>query len=324
MYHKPKISVIIPCYNSEKYLEKAVESVIKQTLEKIQIILVDDGSTDKTPELLQTYKMSDNRIEVVTHPKNLGLGSARNSGIEQANGEYIFFLDSDDYLHLNAFEVLYEKAVSENLDILEIRYVRHNGNQKEVLPKDLVLLPKPVKGLDYYLQGFFIEPSSCTKLWRTDFIKTNNLRFATGYYEDVAMVLDAFSIAERVSNTLFAPYHYISRPGSITNQRISAAHLQGYQSFLIQSQQLFLNPKLTKPTSSFPAMFFLFLKNLSVMALQSENNDLIKQTKVFVDEMTQKYRQFLSGNKMLSFPKRTLLQKSPFLYAKLKMKFKDL
>ncbi len=322
MYHQPKISVVIPCYNSEKYLEKAVDSVLNQSLKEIQIILVDDGSTDKTPTLLQHYKMADNRVEVVSHPKNAGLGVARNSGMQIANGQYTFFLDSDDYIHLNSFEVLYDKAQSEDLDILQMQHVRHENGQKQVLPDNLPPFTQAISGIDYYHQGFLIEPKACGKLWRTGFLKEHKLQFDTGYYEDIAMVFYAVSIAKKINNILFPAYHYIIRPGSITNQIKQKAHIDGLKKSLTNLQQLFTNQQLTDKDSSFPATYFLYLKELSMLALQTKDNTLIPETKNFVEEMTRRYKSFLKGNSLLDFKRRYLLQKSPFLYAKLKHSLK--
>jgi len=320
MYHRPKISVIIPCYNSEKFLNKAVESVLNQTLQELEIILVDDGSTDKTPTLLQQYKMSDNRVEVITHPKNFGLGAARNSGINHAKGKYLFFLDSDDYIHPNSLEVLYEQADKELLEILQAQHIRHENGKKIILPKKLPVYQQAISGTDYYNQGFFIEPKACAKLWQTDFVKKNRLKFDTGYYEDIAMVMYAFSIAKSVNNTHFPAYHYIIRQGSITGQTVSKKHIEGFKNSLIHMQQLFLNQELTQKTSVFPAQYFLYLKELSVLALKSQDTDLQLDVKKFVEKTGKKYQKYISGNRLLSMPKRIVLKKSPYFYAKLKLK----
>ena len=105
----PKVSVILPIYNVEKYLERCMNTILNQTLEDIEIILVDDGSPDNCPALCDKYAESDPRIKVI-HKKNAGLGMARNTGLENATGEYVGFVDSDDYVDLDMFEVLYNAA----------------------------------------------------------------------------------------------------------------------------------------------------------------------------------------------------------------------
>ena len=107
---KVLISIIIPVYNVEQYLDRCVQSVIHQTLKNIEILLVDDGSPDRCPELCDGYALQDRRIKVI-HKKNGGLASARNTGLRVASGEFIFFLDSDDWLDLDGLELLYRTAI---------------------------------------------------------------------------------------------------------------------------------------------------------------------------------------------------------------------
>ena len=114
--NEPKVSVIIPMYNVEKYLDTCVQSVRKQTLRNIEIILVDDGSPDRCGEMAEEYAKQDPRIKVV-HRENGGLGPARNSGMEVATGEYIGFVDSDDWAEPQMFEELYTAATQRNADI---------------------------------------------------------------------------------------------------------------------------------------------------------------------------------------------------------------
>ena len=112
----PKISIIVPVYNLENYIEKTIEQLISQTYKNLEIILVDDGSTDKSLELCNTFAKRDNRILVV-HQENCGVSVARNTGIKHATGEYIGFTDSDDYITLDYAEKLYNAAKKNNAHI---------------------------------------------------------------------------------------------------------------------------------------------------------------------------------------------------------------
>lgn len=114
---KPKVSVIVPVYNAEKYIIKCVDSIINQTLKDIEIILVDDGSTDISPEMLDEYSTKDNRV-IVIHKENGGQGSARNMGLDIAKGEYIGFVDSDDWVDLDMYEKLYTNAKLTEADMV--------------------------------------------------------------------------------------------------------------------------------------------------------------------------------------------------------------
>jgi len=127
----PKVSIIIPIYNVEKYLDRCVKSILSQTLKEIEIILVDDGSPDGCPAMCDEYAKQDSRIKVI-HKKNEGLGFARNSGLEVATGEYVAFVDSDDFVDLQMYERLFVTAKKQNLDTCYCGFIRHyeNGSVK--------------------------------------------------------------------------------------------------------------------------------------------------------------------------------------------------
>lgn len=118
---RPHISIIIPVYNVAKYLNRCLESVVNQTHKHIEIILVDDGSPDNCPQMCDEWAKNDSRIKVV-HKKNEGLGLARNTGMQHATGEFIAFIDSDDFVELDMYEKLYNKAISNNADIVYCGY----------------------------------------------------------------------------------------------------------------------------------------------------------------------------------------------------------
>ena len=113
----PKVSVIIPVYNVERYLTDCLDSLLRQTLVDIEIICVNDGSTDGSPDILMRYAKLDSRM-IILNQENSGLSSARNAGLDIAQGEYLYFLDSDDYIDANALQILYIKAQEDDLDIL--------------------------------------------------------------------------------------------------------------------------------------------------------------------------------------------------------------
>ena len=133
---KGVVSVVLPIYNVEKYLNRCIKSVINQSYKNLEIILVDDGSPDNCPTLCDEWAKKDNRIKVI-HKKNAGLGYARNTGIENATGEYICFFDSDDYIALDTIEKAYSLAVQEKSDMVVFGFcnVKANGETgKAVIP----------------------------------------------------------------------------------------------------------------------------------------------------------------------------------------------
>lgn len=126
---QPKVSIIVPCYGVEQYLDRCVESLVGQTLLNIEIILVDDLSPDRTPEMCDEWAKKDSRIRVVHKVQNGGLGLACNTGIEVSTGEYIAFCDSDDYVDKDMYETMYNAAAKENVDVVfsGIKTVDQNG-----------------------------------------------------------------------------------------------------------------------------------------------------------------------------------------------------
>ena len=126
---QPKISVIIPIYNTGQYLPECVESVRSQTLRDIEIILVDDGSPDNAPQICDEYATIDERIKVI-HKKNGGLGFARNSGLDMATGEYVSFIDSDDFIDTNMMQTLYETAKEYDADEVRSGTIFYNNGHK--------------------------------------------------------------------------------------------------------------------------------------------------------------------------------------------------
>lgn len=123
MSDKLKVSIIVPVYNAEKYLNRCVESLINQTLKDIEMIFVNDGSTDNSINILKSYKEKDKRI-VIIDKKNEGVSEARNQGISKAKGEFIFFVDSDDWIDLDTLEKMYKTAIQDDIDIVICSYVR--------------------------------------------------------------------------------------------------------------------------------------------------------------------------------------------------------
>ena len=135
----PQISVVVPVYNIEKYIHKCIESLIHQSMKDIEIILVDDGSFDKTGEICDSYAKCDNRI-IVIHKSNEGLSSARNVGIEASNSDYIMFVDGDDWVEANFCELPYNYAKNKNVDLVLFAHnrVNENGKKKGLLEKSIL------------------------------------------------------------------------------------------------------------------------------------------------------------------------------------------
>lgn len=206
------ISIIIPVYQVEKYIRKCLDSVLCQTYADLEIILVDDGSKDACPGICDAYAKIDSRIRVI-HQENAGLSAARNSGIEIAGGEYIGFIDSDDYIEPTMYEKLYAAAESTGADIVICGFQRENEAGKTLQVENIK--PCSGTGIDFIRQDGIKKNYAWNKLFRRELFES--IRFPVGKtYEDVYIMQDIFAQADNVTSIADIAYHYLIRNGSIT------------------------------------------------------------------------------------------------------------
>lgn len=232
---KPKVSVIVPVYNTEKYIRKCVDSIINQTLKDIEIILVDDGSTDNSPEILDEYIARDSRATVI-HKENGGQGSARNIGLDIAKGEYIGFVDSDDWVDLDMYEKLYTNAKLTEADMVVCN--RNVFNEDGLLKTSIDVGQDSFINVNENIANFTIQKllypytvSTCNRIYSNEIVKKLKLRFKSVQEvgsEDAlfnyCFLLDA-DIVTSINNT----YHnQLAREGSTTrNYKIGAMNRTG-------------------------------------------------------------------------------------------------
>lgn len=219
-----KISIIIPVYNTSLYLKRCLDSVKKQSYKNIQIIVVNDGSTDESQSILQNYKKANMELDLTLLQKdNEGLSSARNYGMDFVKGEYVFFLDSDDYLLQDAIENLMEKSQCNDIIIGNFTYLYADGNEKNIdfsECKDLngsILSDRQFYDLFY---GSRYAISACNKLYDYEFIRKSNVEFQKNseiYAEDLLFNLKQFSRLPRVAIVHKSTYVYCQNDDSITH-----------------------------------------------------------------------------------------------------------
>ena len=214
----PKISIIVPVYNVAKWLRECMNSLINQSFKKIEIICVDDGSTDDSGKILDEYAQKDNRIKVI-HKENGGLPSARNAGLDIATGEYIAFVDSDDYVHPKTYEYAYNYAKSDNVDILRFNCRRFNDGHDNFNLDDINLDDAPtVSSLDYLKH--FVPHYCWICLFKFNLIKDDNIHFRddVGTVEDTCFTLMCMAKAKKIKHIPGKFYNYRrSRVGQITS-----------------------------------------------------------------------------------------------------------
>ena len=210
------ISIIIPAYNAENFLESCLLSLTMQTFQKLEIIVVNDGSTDKKVEIAVNWARKDTRILVINQ-QNEGVSAARNAGLDIAKGNFIGFIDADDELELDMYEFLFQNLKKYNADISHCGF--------ELVRKDrtiqfhntkIVLVQNRVEALNEFLSGARIEPSACTKLFKKEILK--NVRFANNFKlnEDLLFNIEAFKNAERTvfEDVIKYKYKYNSQSAS--------------------------------------------------------------------------------------------------------------
>ncbi len=206
----PKVSVIVPIYNVEKYLEKCINSLLSQTLEDIQIILVNDGSKDNSGNIAKEYEKNNKDRVIYVEKENGGLSDARNYGLKYATGDFIAFLDSDDYIEKNAYEEMYNKAIEENADYVECDFIWEFPNKIRVDKQ------YPYKNKKEMLS--FVRVVAWNKLIKRQLITDNNLEFPKGLrYEDVEFTYKLIPFINKFAYVDKPFIHYVQRKGSIAN-----------------------------------------------------------------------------------------------------------
>ena len=216
------ISVIVPIYNVEQFLSKCIQSIINQSYSRLEIILVDDGSTDDSPQICDEFKEKDKRIKVI-HKKNGGLSDARNVGIEVASGEYIGFVDSDDYID----ELMYEKLL--NACIRNNSYISICGRNIVNIDNDILCQQFTVEKEVVYdgktaIKKLLLWDSCDSAAWDKLYKKElfEDLKYPLGVWsEDYAVTSRIFAKADKIVHVGEALYYYVQREGSITKQGFS-------------------------------------------------------------------------------------------------------
>jgi len=236
--NKPKVSIIVPVYNVENYLARCLDSLINQSFNDIEIICINDGSTDRSLDILKEYEIKDSRVKIIDK-ENSGVSNCRNKGINLVNGEYIVFVDSDDWINIDMLKTMYNKATENNSDIVMCSYMREfiNHSKEKVfdLPKEVVYEKEEIKNklhrklfgpIDSELgnpEGLDALGTIWAKLYRTSIIKDNNIEFIDlkeiGSNEDSLFNIFAFKYINKITFINKPFYHYWrGNPNSLTSR----------------------------------------------------------------------------------------------------------
>lgn len=282
-----KVSIVVPIYNVEMYLEKCIESLINQTYDNIEIILVDDGSTDNSHNICKNYAQKDNRIKLI-HKENGGLSDARNVGIENATGKYITFVDSDDWLSYDYCEIMVKHMNEENVDIVMAKLV-------SVYNDDYVFVHKSNYNKNVYTNLEALEKFEDTvnvvavaKLYKKELF--NNLRYKVGkIHEDEFMFHKIFFEAKNVLALDSALYAYRQRENSITTAKYSLKRLDALEA--LEDRMIFYDEnKLYELKEKTRAVYMYFLKKNIKEIVGNDIDDKEKYIENLMNKLKDNYK----------------------------------
>lgn len=316
----PKISIIVPVYKVEKYLNKCIDSVLCQTFTDFELILVDDGSPDNCPKICDEYAKKDKRV-VVLHKENGGLSDARNKGIDIARGEYIAFIDSDDFVAPDTYEHAYSLIKEHNAEmvIFDAIILNEGQNVEFTDAKNCVVMDKN-KALEEMIVNRKFSVNAWNKLYKKELF--NCLRYPKGMlYEDLALTYKLIDLCKTVVYTDAKKYAYLQRTSSIMGQ---TGYKMKRDKVVIVSEMIdyFMeSPEKIKICSGIAS----YLLN-DIYKMASSGN--LVSSKEYVEELKTcltKYKKELVKNPFVSFKDRSILKLAvkhtkflQFLYSKVR------
>lgn len=273
----PLISVIVPVYNAESFLHICVESILKQTFDDFELILIDDGSKDMSLKVMQELSEKDNRMHVYHH-ENHGAGYTRNRGIQLASGKYITFIDSDDYVDIDYLDT-FKKSIGDN-DVLISGYNKVSMDEHKLL---FTSIPKDCMWTE------FKYVSTCAKMYSLDFLKANNIKYAPlKIGEDVYFNLSMNSITNKIIIIPYAGYNYCLNQNSVTQNQST---LNRDNKILDLLNRIYNNLALTEKYSNKMVQYF-YLKTVVQFLLMQVN---VCDKKTYLDLCKEGF-EFLKSN----------------------------
>ena len=313
---KPKISIIVPIYNVEKYLIRCIDSILSQTFKELEVILVDDGSPDNCAQICDKYSAIDNRIKVI-HKSNGGLSSARNAGLDIAQGEFIGFIDSDDWISSRMYEVLYNLCTEYNADIAECCYkkVYKDTIIKEIESNNSIKVLNNIKVLEeMYKDSFAGSTVSVNKLYKSSLFK--NIRFPEGKLnEDQFTTYKLYFNSKKVVATNECLYYYYQSPQSIMRSEFSIKKLDAIEA--LEETRLFYEKNKLYNLILWHDTLYCFVLIKYYCILKKEGKLYCNRRKVIKDTYKKLHREFINNPYINKKSKVLLLifNLSPKLYS---------
>lgn len=236
------LTVIVPIYNGEKFLRRCVDSLIQQTYTKVEILLINDGSTDNTKSICEEYEKKDNRVTII-NKENEGVSKARNIGIEKAKGKYITFIDADDWIELDTYSKAIKVIDEDNVDIYKFSYVREIGNIKRPYMYKIETNKKIIKK-DYekhiypYMFSTYDMSSVCLTIFKKSVIKNIKFNTTLKYGEDFLFTTKAILKSDSIYVVPDICYHYICNKESATSKRSIENYIRKIRDIIIANNEL--------------------------------------------------------------------------------------
>lgn len=307
-----KFSIIVPAYKVEQYLPKCIESITGQTYQRLEIILVNDGSPDNCLQIMEHYAANDKRIRVVSQ-MNMGLSAARNTGLKIATGDYVAFIDSDDWVEKDMFEVLATYLNSESSDYVcfRLEFDNEERNARHVYGKPYSI--QALKGKEEILRDTLelhtIPTSAWSKVYNRDFLERNHLIFEKGIVnEDTLFSIQAACYASKVSFVNRVFYHAIEREGSISRSSQERLFLDMHTALVKARNTMEITGLWDNFKDTYKARYLRsMLYNLLQAAQRLDYNEYRRIEKVCLERTLFRSYNRMSIRKKLPFTHRILL-----------------
>ncbi len=276
-----KYSFIVPVYNTEKYLKKCLNSLVKQTFKNFEIIVVNDGSTDDSKKIISKYEKKYNNIKVINQ-KNQGLSMARNNGVKEAKGKYLIFIDSDDYVETNLLKEVDSKI--DDAEVLRFQVITEDedGNNTKIYNEEPFDTMKGYNAFKYISNYHFVEPAWCY-VYKTDYYLNNKFSFKKNvYHEDFGLIPYVIYKSMKVKSISYPGYHYIQRNGSIMNNNDYKKTVKKAFDMLEQYKTLRLFSKNIGKKNNYDDYYLSYISNSVIVKARELKKD---ERKVYVHEL---------------------------------------
>lgn len=297
----PHISVILPVYNVANYLPRCLDSILKQTLTQIEIIAVNDGSTDNSLDILENYYLKDNRIQII-NKINGGYGSSINEGLKAASGTYIGIVETDDWIDENMYKILFDHAVTADVDIVKAGFFNAYSMFEYIEEKSFVCLrpPSELFNIQQYPQLLKFKPSVWSAIYKTEFLKSNQIKMVEtpgASFQDLPFTFETFCLAGSIQLVKKPLYFYFQDNKNSSVQNIKQPffvfqHFDYINQFLQKHQNIKKNVWAMKCRAEYTHYFWNFQR-----AERKDKNFFFKEMNRRLNEFTPETIKFIQFSK---------------------------